>query len=84
MAKALKRKTSLSMDAAALDEARPPGLKVSALADAALKLAVRKARRQQWPEENAEAFKAQSEWYEKNGHPAADILTGPVADSWSH
>ena len=82
MTTTLKRKTSLTMDAAALDEAKELGLNVSALADEALKQAVKKARHQQWLEENAEAFKAQSEWHEKHGHPAADILVGPVAASW--
>ena len=77
-----KRKTSLSLDANALDEARDLGLNVSALADEALRQAVKKAHHQRWLEENAEAFKAQSEWHEKHGHPAADILVGPVADSW--
>ena len=82
VATALKRKTSLTLDASALDEAREMGLNVSALADEALKEAVRKARQQRWLEENAEAFKAQSEWHEKHGHPAADIMVGPVAASW--
>lgn len=82
MTSGLKRKTSLTLDADALDEARDLKVNVSAVADAALRKAVKEARRKQWLEENAEAFKAQSEWHEKNGHPAADILMGPVADSW--
>jgi antitoxin CcdA len=82
VATALKRKTSLTLDASALDEAREMGLNVSALADEALKEAVRKARQQRWLEENAEAFKAQSEWHEKHGHPLADIIAGPGKDTW--
>jgi antitoxin CcdA len=82
MSAAAKRKTSLSLDAAALDAARDLRLNVSAIADAALKGAVAEARRRRWLEENADAFKAQDEWLEKNGHPLADIMVGPGADAW--
>jgi antitoxin CcdA len=77
-----KRKTSLSLDADALDAARDLDLNVSAIADAALKGAVAEARRRRWLDENAEAFKAQDEWLEKSGHPLADIMVGPGADTW--
>jgi antitoxin CcdA len=82
MSTAVKRKTSLSLDADALDAARDLELNVSAIADAALKGAVAEARRRRWLEENAEAFKAQKEWHEKHGHPLADIMVGPGADTW--
>ena len=39
-------------------------------------------KQRKWLEENAEAFKTQSEWHEKHGHPLADILVGPCRDSW--
>ena len=77
-----KRKTSLSLDAAALDEARTLGVNVSAVADAALRAAVDQTRRQRWLEENADAFAAQAEWHEKNGHPLAEIMTSPGGDAW--
>ena len=83
MTTTLKRKTSLSLDASALDEAKDLGLNVSALADEALRQAVKKARHQRWLEENAEAFKAQSEWHEKYGHPLADIMVGPGKATWT-
>jgi antitoxin CcdA len=79
MSTAAKRKTSLSLDAA-----RDLHLNVSAIADAALKGAVAEARRRRWLEENADAFKAQEEWHEKHGHPLADIMVGPGADSWKN
>ena len=82
MAGMLKRKTSLTLDAAALDEARTYGINVSALADEALRRAVKEARNKAWREENAEAFKAQAEWHEKNGHPGVDIMMSPGADTW--
>lgn len=83
MTTASKRKTSLSLDAAALDAARDLGVNVSAVADTALRLAVAEARQRRWLEENAEAFAAQSEWHERNGHPLTDILASPGKGSWS-
>jgi antitoxin CcdA len=77
-----KRKTSLSLDAETLDAARDLGLNVSALADLALKQAVAQARRQQWRAENADAFAAQAEWHEKNGHPLAEIMATPAVTTW--
>lgn len=77
-----KRKTSLTLDAHALDQARDLGINVSAVAEAALVTAVAEIRRQQWLEENADAFAAQSDWHEQNGHPLADIMTTPGAATW--
>ena len=83
MATASKRKTSLTLDAAALDAARDLGVNVSAVADAALQRAVTTARRRKWLDENADAFAAQAEWHERNGHPLADILASPGKASWN-
>ena len=83
MATAPKRKTSLSLDAAALAAARDLGVNVSAVADEALRRAVAEARRRRWLDDNADAFAAQSEWHERNGHPLADILTPPGKASWN-
>ncbi|UWQ81677.1 type II toxin-antitoxin system CcdA family antitoxin (plasmid) [Leisingera sp. S132] len=77
-----KRKTSLTLDAQALDRAKALGINVSAVAETALVQAVSEARRQQWLKENADAFAAQSEWHEQHGHPLADIMTAPGATSW--
>lgn len=82
MATASKRKTSLTLDAAALDAARDLGVNVSAVADEALHRAVTEARRRRWLEENADTFAAQAEWHDRNGHPLADILAAGKA-SWS-
>jgi antitoxin CcdA len=78
-----KRKTSVTLDAAALEAARELGVNVSAIADEALQRAVTHARRRHWLEENSEAFAAQSAWHERNGHPLADILVGPAGTTWS-
>lgn len=83
MSAAPKRKTSLSLDAAALDAARELGLNVSALADHALKEAVAEARRHHWRAENAEAFVAQAAWHDQNGHPLAEIIVSPAATTWN-
>lgn len=82
MQTAKKRKTSLTLEASTLDAARELGLNVSAVADEALQAAVEKARHEQWLTENAEAFAAQAAWHERNGHPLADIMTGPAAATW--
>lgn len=83
MTQATKRKTSLTLDAAALDDAKALGINVSAVAEAALEQAVAQARQAQWLEENAEAFKAQSDWHERHGHPLADIIAGPGGGTWT-
>lgn len=82
MPTAHKRKTSLTLDAAALDDARNLGINVSAVAETALQLAVVEARRQRWREENEKAFAAQAAWHERYGHPLADIISSPAGSSW--
>lgn len=82
MTTSARRKTSLTLDAGTLDAARDLGINVSAVADAALRNAVAEARRRKWLDENAEAFAAQADWHERNGHPLADIITSPGRASW--
>lgn len=79
-----KRKTSLSLDADTLDDARNLGINVSAVADDALRRAVAEARQRSWIAENADAFAAQADWHEQNGHPLADILASPAGATWSN
>ncbi|WP_247086356.1 hypothetical protein [Marivita sp. S6314] len=40
------------------------------------------AEYQKWLEENAAAFKAQSEWHRTHGHPLVDIMVSPAAETW--
>lgn len=82
MTAAAKRKTSLTLDAGLLDQARELDLNVSALADAALRRAVAEARQTAWLRENAVAFAAQADWHERNGHPLSDILVAPGGGTW--
>jgi antitoxin CcdA len=83
MAPAAKRKTSVTLDAAALDAARNLGLNVSAVAEAALQSAIADARRSKWLDDNADAFASQAEWHDRHDHPLADILVSPGKASWS-
>ena len=83
MAQSTKRKTSLTLDKAALDEARELGVNVSAVAEKALFSALDQARRERWLEENADQFKAQAKWHEENDHPLADIMISPGKSTWS-
>lgn len=83
MAPATRRKTSVTLDAAALDAAHDLGINVSAVADAALRRAVVEARRARRLEENADAFARQAEWHARNGHPLADVLASPGKTTWT-
>jgi antitoxin CcdA len=83
MTVAVRRKTSLTLDAEALDLAKTYGVNVSAVAEAALLKAVSEARQAKWQDENAEAFAAQAVWHEQNGHPLAEILNAPAGTSWT-
>lgn len=83
MTGALKRKTSVTLDANALDSAKDLQINVSAVAEAALLKAIAEARNKKWQAENADAFAAQADWHERNGHPLADIIASPVGSSWN-
>jgi antitoxin CcdA len=89
MVLATKRKTSLTLDAQeldeakALDQAKALDINVSAVADGALKDAIAQARQKQWLNQNAEAFAAQAAWHERHGHPLADIISAPGSAAWT-
>ena len=83
MVSAIKRKTSLTLDAEVLDSAKALNINVSAVAEAALKNAVASARRMHWLKQNAKAFAEQAAWHERNGHPLADIMSSPGSTSWN-
>lgn len=83
MTLATKRKTSLTLDAEVLDGAKALQINVSAVAEAALKSAVEQARHTQWLQENSETFDEQAAWHERNGHPLADIMSGPGGATWN-
>ena len=82
MAIATKRKTSLSLDANALDLAKELHINVSAVAEDALKKAISSAKHKRWLEQNADVFKAQADWHQRNGHPLAEIMVSKGAATW--
>ena len=81
MGTTVKRKTSLTLSASALDAASKLSVNASAVAENALIRAVTQKQRRQWLNENADAFAAQAAWHEQNGHPLEDILAGPGSAS---
>ena len=58
MVSAVKRKTSLTLDAELLNGAKAQGINVSAVAEAALKSTVARTRHMQWLTQNSAAFAA--------------------------
>ncbi len=68
-----KQRTNVSLTASTLTAARDLGLNVSAISDAALAEAVRRARAEAWARENAEAIAERRAWIEANGTPLADL-----------
>ncbi|MFN3664493.1 MAG: type II toxin-antitoxin system CcdA family antitoxin [Yoonia sp.] len=83
MRTATKRKTSVTLDSAALKAAKSLTINVSAVAEAALIKAVADARRKKWLADNASAFAAQSDCHARSGHPLAKIITAPGGSSRS-
>lgn len=77
-----KRKTSVTLDAAALDSAKEFDINVSAVAEAALLKAIHQARKRQWLADNADAFAAQADWHARHGHPLAEIIAAQGGPSW--
>ena len=68
-----RRATSMTLDAALLDEARSLGVNVSRAAEEGILVQVRSARAKRWKEDNAEAIADYNRWIEENGIPNADI-----------
>ena len=63
------RKTSLTLDAATLDEARRYGINVSAAAKQGIESVVRAERHRRWKEEHREDIRRLNDWVETNGLP---------------
>ena len=66
---ARKRPTNLSLDADLVEAARALDINVSAACERGLAAEVKKAREQQWLEENLPALEAWNEWVRENGLP---------------
>lgn len=68
-----RRATSMTLDAALLDEARALGVNLSRAAEEGLLIAVKAERKRRWAEDNAEFIRDYNEWIAKNGIPNSDI-----------
>lgn len=62
-----KRAVNLTLDTGLLARARELGLNVSEIAEAALRVAVRRKDGERWLAENAEAIRLYDQWVEKHG-----------------
>lgn len=62
-----KRPINLSIDAALVDEARKYGLRLSPIAEEAIRAAVRTEAALRWREESRDALEAYNKWIEKHG-----------------
>jgi antitoxin CcdA len=70
-----RRATSMTMDAALLDEAKALGVNISRAAEQGVAAALKAARAEAWKRENAEAIAETNAWVEKNGLPLARYRT---------
>ena len=67
-----KRKpVNLSLDSGVVEAAREAGINLSQTCEAALRVAAKAARDQNWQEENRDWIDAHNEWVEKNALPLA-------------
>lgn len=70
---AARRATSMTLDAALLDEARALGVNLSRAAEEGLLAAVKAERKRRWATENAEFIRDYNEWIAENDIPNSDI-----------
>ena len=68
-----RRATSMTLDAALLDEARALGVNLSRAAEEGILAQVRSERARRWKEENAEFIRDYNEWIAENGVPLAEF-----------
>lgn len=65
--------TNVSLDAALVMEARELGVNISKASVAGLEIAVAKARREQWLEENKAALESWNDYLDANGLPLSGL-----------
>lgn len=68
-----RRATSMTLDAALLDEARALGVNVSRAAEEGILAQVRSERARRWKEENAEFIRDYNDWIAQNGVPLSQF-----------
>ena len=67
-----RRATSMTLDAALLDEARALGVNLSRAAEEGIAARTKAARAEAWQRDNAEAITNYNDYIEKNGLPLAE------------
>lgn len=72
---AARRATSLTLDAAMLDEAKALGINISRAAETGLAAELKKARTEAWKHENREAIANYNRFIEEVGLPLAEFRT---------
>ncbi len=70
---ATRRATSLTLDAAMLDEAKSLGVNISRAAESGIVSELKRAKAEAWKRENAEAILAYNEYIDTHGVPLADL-----------
>jgi antitoxin CcdA len=70
---ATRRATSMTLDAALLDEARALGVNLSRAAEEGILLQVRAERARRWKGDNAPAIADYNRWIEENGVPLSQF-----------
>ena len=70
---ATRRATSMTLDAALLDEARSLGVNLSRAAEEGILIKVKEERARRWKEDNAGAIADYNRWIEENGIPNMGI-----------
>jgi antitoxin CcdA len=70
---AIRRATSMTLDAALLDEARALGVNLSRAAEEGILVQVRAERARRWKEDNADAIADYNRWIEENGVPLSQF-----------
>ncbi len=68
-----RRATSMTLDAALLDEAKALGVNISRAAEQGVAAALKAARAEAWKRENAQAIAERAAWIERHGLPLADL-----------
>ena len=66
---AKRKPVNLSIDAELVADAKAMGINLSQTCEAALSVALKKAREDQWIKENWDAIQSSNAWVEKHGLP---------------
>ena len=66
-----RRPTNLSIDGSLLRAPKSLGINISRSAEAGIAEAVRRQKREQWLQDNAEALQSSNDFLDKNGLPLA-------------